>query len=229
MPGTGNRSSFKLTLFLRNTFEYRGIIAVNRNERLEMIDQKPQEERELEEAARRVASGDTEAFEVIVRRLEKKILSSCYGFVGNREEARELAQDVFLKVFRNLKNFRFDSSLSTWIYRICINCCIDHVNSKRRKFDRNVVRGDLPEGRVSGRVTSGIDGIIEKKEARKILREEIMNLPPKHRDAIILHDFNYLNCKEISQIVNCSEGTVMSRLFHARKKLFERLKGFFEP
>lgn len=192
-----------------------------------MIDQKTQEEKEIEDAARRVASGDKEAFEVIVRRLEAKILSSCYGFVENREEAMELVQDVFLKVFRNLKNFRFDSSLSTWIYRVCINCCIDHVNSKRRKFDRNIARGELPEAKVSGRVTSGLDGLIEKKEARKILRDEIMNLPPKHRDVIILHDFNYLNCREISRIVDCSEGTVMSRLFYARKKLYERLKVFF--
>lgn len=188
---------------------------------------KRQEDEKLKEAAREVISGNTESFEIIVSALEKKVLATCYNFVNNAEETQEMAQEVFLKVFKSLKRFKFNSALSTWVYRICVNCCIDTINNKKRKFNNQALGGDIHEQTASKvTVADSVDKIIIKKEINEKLLNEIMNLSPKHKEAIVLHDFNYLSCKEIAQITKNSEGTIMSRLFHARKKLYSRLKGY---
>ena len=89
------------------------------------------------------------------------------------------------------------------------------------------MHGEFAEGKMSDRKKENLDGLIIKKERELLLREEIMALSEKHRTAIILHDFNYLSCKEIAEVTGCSEGTVMSRLFHARKRLHKKLSHYF--
>lgn len=188
---------------------------------------KRQEDEKLKAAAREVISGNNESFEIIVSALEKKVLATCYNFVNNAEEAQEMAQEVFLKVFKSLKRFKFNSALSTWVYRICVNCCIDTINNKKRKFNNQALGGDIHEQTAAASVVAdSVDKIILKKEINEKLLNEIMKLSPKHREAIVLHDFNYLSCKEIAQITKNSEGTIMSRLFHARKKLYAKLKNY---
>lgn len=191
-------------------------------------DNRNRGEDQLAAAARRVLDGEPEAFEEIVTALEKKVLATCYGFVGNRDEARELAQDVFLKIYRNLEKFQFNSALSTWVFRICVNRCIDYVNKRKKKNSQNFLEAEYSRIREDARNHDSIDGKLIRKETRKLVRQEIMNLSAKHRDAIILHDFNHMSCKEIAQATNCSEGTVMSRLFHARKKLYGKLREYME-
>lgn len=182
----------------------------------------------LSSAARKVLDGDKPAFELIVKALERKVLATCYSFVNNSDEARELAQDVFLKVFRNLGKFQFNSALSTWVFRICVNRCIDYVNKRNKRNSQNYLEDEYSRIRDDVRVRDSIDGKMIRRETRKLVRREIMNLSPKHRDAIILHDFNHMSCREIAEATSCSEGTVMSRLFHARKKLHGRLREYME-
>lgn len=184
------------------------------------------EDQKLKDAARDVISGHNESFEIIVAALEKKVLATCYNFVNSIDEAQELAQEVFIKVFKSLGRFKFNSALSTWVYRICVNCCIDTINNKKRKFNNQAVNGEDTFKELSGQIKDPVDKIILKKEINEKLLNEIMKLSPKHREAIVLHDFNFLSCKEIAQVTKNSEGTIMSRLFHARKKLYAKLSPF---
>lgn len=159
-------------------------------------------------------------FVEILKENESRIFNLIFWQVGDYEEAKDLTQDVFLKVYKNLKRFRGESSVSTWVYRIALN----HVNSylrrssSRRKtvslnsFESDDVRGmnsDLPEF----------------KPEYRILREKIKELAPEYREVIILFYFDGKSYEEISETIGCPIGTVKSRLNRARNMLKHALEG----
>jgi RNA polymerase sigma-70 factor (ECF subfamily) len=180
------------------------------------------------ELVKAVAAGEVAAYRGLVERYQGRIYSVCYGMVRNSEDARDLAQEAFIKAFRNIDKFRFGSSFYTWLCRIAMNVSIDHLRRMKIRradaFDEGLAARDNGGGisNIHNKHNPGKD--LERKGLRERISEAIDALPPDQRQVIVLREIEGLSYKEIADIMGIPEGTVMSRLFYARKKLQNALK-----
>jgi RNA polymerase sigma-70 factor (ECF subfamily) len=178
------------------------------------------DERELVERARR---GDSTAFSELVRRYQRKAYSVALGMLRDADDARDVSQDAFLKVHRSLSTFEGDAQFFTWLYRIVMNLCIDHLRKRRGQrieFDETVGQeGGDPTGISPHRIGFDPQEALKNKELRRSLMEALQKLTPAHRAILIMREVDGLSYQEMADILGCSIGTVMSRLFHARKKM----------
>ena len=175
----------------------------------------------------RVLDGDQSAYKLLVERYQGRIFSVAYGLLRNREDAREVSQEAFIKAYRNLSGFRRDSSFYTWIYRITVNLGIDFRRKAYRKREvaldeTRIVPEDAHHTGPRPMPTPGAS--LERKQLGGRIRAAIDELPEDQRAAIILREIQGLSYKEIADALDCAEGTVMSRLFYGRKKLQELLE-----
>jgi RNA polymerase sigma-70 factor (ECF subfamily) len=178
---------------------------------------------------------DIAAFNEIVGRYKNKIYNYIYRMVGNSEDAEDLTQEVFVKMYVALDSFRNQSSLSTWLYRIAGNLCIDSHRKRARResgFGGTVASLDAPtnsDGGEEGPVREVADSSFEpakmlaKVEMDAQIQEALSKLPDKMRTVVVLHDIEGLQYEEIAEVVHCPLGTVKSRLFNARAALREHL------
>ncbi len=187
---------------------------------------------EDEELIRRISGGDLSAFEELVDRHKSLIYNTCYRLLGDFHLAEEATQDVFLEIYRSAEFFREESRVSTWIYRIAVNRSLNIIRkNKRLRWIRSLSSpwqeraGE--EFSVSSRKEEP-DRVFEDKESRSILREAIDTLPEKQRVAFILHKYENLTSKDISDILSISVNAVEARIHRAKnslqKRLIERLK-----
>ena len=182
---------------------------------------------------KRVRNGDKGAFRELVERYQRKVFSIAYGMVNNREDAMDLVQESFLKVHNNLGRFEGSSSFYTWLYRIVVNVCIDHIRKTGRRikvdYDDHILRDGNVEGddRIRPSVLN-VDPV--KAQGRKELLEKIRSaldeLSPIHKEAIVLRELQGLSYEEMANVMGVSKGTVMSRLHHARKNLQALLQDY---
>jgi RNA polymerase sigma-70 factor, ECF subfamily len=173
-------------------------------------------------------NGDMAAFEQLIEGYQKKVFNIALRMLGNPDDASEVAQEVFIRVYKSVKNFKEESSFSTWIYRITTNTCLDELRKRKNKehisLDEDIHHedGDMKRQVEDSRPTPDI--IAEKNELRKIVKLAINSLSEDHRIVIILRDIQDLSYEEIAKIVKCPEGTVKSRINRARSELKEILK-----
>jgi RNA polymerase sigma-70 factor (ECF subfamily) len=153
--------------------------------------------------------------------------------ISNHQDAMEMTQEVFLRVHRHLPNFEGTSSFYTWIYRIAVNLCIDHYRKRRMKsyeYDDGLKHGAETEEEIFPVVSSASretpTGRLLREELAGKIREALDRLSPKHRQVLVLREMEGLSYQEIADIVGISIGTVMSRLFHARKNMQRRLRRY---
>lgn len=184
---------------------------------------------QLVEQARR---GDKEAFRELFERYQRKVMTVAVGMVGNPEDAMEIVQDTFVKAYEHLNRFKGESSFYTWLFRIAVNRAID----LRRFRKRNPTTGledefrypdsDQPYDDFLGDEEERTDPVrhAEAHEIGKRVAQAIAELTPDHRAVILLREVEGLSYEEISRVMQCSKGTVMSRLHYARKKLQKKLK-----
>ncbi|MCB9793517.1 MAG: sigma-70 family RNA polymerase sigma factor [Alphaproteobacteria bacterium] len=171
-----------------------------------------------------VLAGDPTAYRVLVERYQGRIYTMICGMVRDREEARDLTQEAFIKAFHNLSRFRRDARFYTWLYRIAMNVSIDHIRKHKKRqtteFDEQIATRDADGGIDEAHRTIGDPG---RELARKQLNQRIMDaldtLSPDHKQIILLREIEGFSYKEISDALEVPEGTVMSRLFYARKQL----------
>jgi RNA polymerase sigma-70 factor (ECF subfamily) len=164
----------------------------------------------------RYLSGDMTAFDELMIRYERQIYRLCYRFTSNPEDARDLAQDVFVKAFEHLGNFRKESSLKTWLYRIATNHCINHVKSNVRQFV------EVDEAMSQTRSTAHV--VLEEKERREHFRHLVTQLPPKQRAILELRIHEQLSYEEIATMSNRSVSTIKASVFFALEKLRKLVK-----
>jgi len=165
-------------------------------------------------------SGDFAAFEELVRRYRNDVFRLAFHFVRNREEAWDISQEVFIKIHRSLRDFRGEANFKTWVMRITANQCKDYFKKRR------LATVALDEARSTPNAPSGVPGPSDALEARELgaaIEAALDKLSHKHRTTFVLREFEGLSYQEMAQVMNCSLGTVMSRLHHARKKLQENL------
>jgi RNA polymerase sigma-70 factor, ECF subfamily len=162
--------------------------------------------------------GSREAFDVIVGRHQRSVYQLCYRFMGNHEDASDAAQEVFLRAYRGLKNFKGDAAFATWLYRIGVNACLNRVSIRTppcvplESPDVALDRAPDPAGRL-----------LQEERARQV-REAIGKLPPKQRATLILRVYQELSHQEIANIVGSSVGAAKANFFHALQNL-KRLLG----
>ena len=169
----------------------------------------------------RAVAGEYDAFEALVQKYRNDVYALSYHYVRNREEAWDLSQEVFVKVHRNLKRFRGDSSFKTWLLRITSNQCKDFFKKRRLK----TVALESMEGPAADppATSQRPDEDLAAKELGEAIQEALSTLPEKHRNAIILREYQGLSYEAMAEVMECSMGTVMSRLHHARKKMQKAL------
>ena len=187
---------------------------------------------ELELVAKSQA-GDPAAFNELVIRYRQRAFAMIYNMVRNEQDAWDLAQDGFVKAWKNIGRFRGQSSFYTWLYRILMNVGIDWLRRKQieggTEFDDAIgLRGIAPGAVTAPRAEMEPVARISDQEIRARIDAAIGRLSPEHRSVIVMREIDGLEYSEIAEQMECSIGTVMSRLFYARKKLQAMLKDVYE-
>ena len=174
------------------------------------------------ELVKKCQAGETNAFQELVSRYHQKVYMVILGLLRHREDALDVAQETFFRAYRKINGFQGGSSFYTWLYRIAVNISID----KQRHRKRNPLdfRGSM-DGVLEAQNEVAKDPFadVQDKELREKLTQAINDLTPEHKAVIVLRTLEGLSYKDIGEILGCSEGTVMSRLHYARKKLQDKI------
>lgn len=166
----------------------------------------------------RFIEGDESTFRTLVQRHKDKIRNIIFLTLNSSDFVDDIAQDVLITIYKNLKSFRFESQFSTWLYRITVNKCKDHL----RKVKIRSIFTPIKDGEEGPVYTPSM----ENKDVSEIVNKAISKLPEKLRLPLLLKDIEGLSYQEIAEAVNCEIGTVKSRIFRARESLRELLKPF---
>ena len=163
-------------------------------------------------------AGQRGAFDVVVERHRRQVYQLCFRYVGNHEDAADLAQDAFVRAFKGLKGFKGDSSLSTWLYRIAVNVCLNRLAVKTPK-GQPLEPGEFVDSRAERP-----DAALLRDERAAEVRAAIRQLPPKQRATLILRIYHELPHEEIAGILGSSVGAAKANLFHALANLKKLLR-----
>ncbi len=171
---------------------------------------------------RQASEGDRKAFESLVRSYEKKVYTLAYRMSHNPDDAFDLSQEIFLRVYKSLAFFKGESSFSTWLYRLASNTCLDHVRKEKRRREQplTVHRPDGEEHSLEWPdIRYSPESEFEKNELRQAIASAMQSLSPEHRAILTLRDIQGLSYEEISEALSLQAGTVKSRLARARESL----------
>jgi RNA polymerase sigma-70 factor (ECF subfamily) len=187
------------------------------------------EEREL--LALSIEAEDTESFDELIKRTTRKLYLSLLAKCGNPELADEITQQAFVKSWKNIKKFKCQSSFYTWIYRISHNLLIDHYRKVKRKkelsFEERMESDPKFESKVRVTERTAFDDL-NNRELMKQVEMALDKLSDTHKNTFVLYEIERLSYKEIAEEMNCSLGTVMSRLFYARRQARKYLTTILE-
>lgn len=166
----------------------------------------------------RFIEGDESTFKILVQRHKEKIRNIIYLVLNSSDAVDDIAQDVLITTYKNLKSFRFESQFSTWLYRITVNKCKDHL----RRVKIRSIFAPIKDGEEDPVYTP----VTENKDVSEIVQKAISKLPEKLRVPLLLKDIEGFSYQEIAESMDCEIGTVKSRIFRAREGLRELLKPF---
>ncbi len=177
--------------------------------------------------------GDTAAFNELVTKYRNKVYSTIFNLVRNEDDAWDLTQETFLKAWRNIAGFRSQSSFFTWIYRIATNVTLDWLRKKQIasgvEFDDAVeITAIAPGAATAPRIAPLPHQQLQNREIQSRIEASLAQLSAEHRMAVVLREVEGLSYEEIAEASSCTVGTVMSRLFYARKKLQTLLRDVYE-
>jgi RNA polymerase sigma-70 factor (ECF subfamily) len=185
---------------------------------------------------RRLQQRDERAFQEMVRLYQHKVWNLVYRMMGNREEAEDVAQDVFVTVLKAIDSFRGESKFSTWLYRIAVNQCKNRLKYLGRRSYQQTGSLEDSEAQIQAAQpsllqphTDGPEQVLEGRQMEALLQQGIAALEEEHRTLLVLRDVEELSYQEIASITSLPEGTVKSRIHRARMALKEHLARHFEP
>ncbi len=159
----------------------------------------------------KLRKGDKKAFEQLVRENQNKIYAVCLNMLKNTHDAQDAAQETFIKAYGNLRFFRGESAVLTWLTKIAVRCCLDML---RRRPDTTSIDDEYD---LSGGDTA--EGTVERKQQIAAVRRAVAKLPEEMRTVLVLRDMEGYSYEEIASVLEISEGTLKSRIFRAREKL----------
>jgi len=176
----------------------------------------------MDEFLKKLRSGDGAAYEELVNKYNQKIFSLAFSLVSDREDALDITQDVFIKIYNSIASFSEKSSLSTWIYTVTKNTCYDYLRKRQRTTTE-----EIPDDLASD-IEITPEAMLEKLENKRLVRECINKIPLKYKTPLILKEFQNLSYKEIAEICDVSEGTVKSRIYRAKDYLLKLISENWE-
>jgi RNA polymerase sigma-70 factor (ECF subfamily) len=177
------------------------------------------------ELVARCLGGDESAWEDLVRTYTRRVYSICYRFTGRESEAQDLTQEVFLKVFRNVRSFRSgEGSFGVWLARLTRNLLIDHYRRSKNERVTASIEEQLPMLEEKAAIESRTEAVLAGREASEALQKALAKLSPDLRETVILRDIEGLEYREIAQVLGVPEGTVKSRLNRGRSELARTLR-----
>jgi RNA polymerase sigma-70 factor (ECF subfamily) len=178
----------------------------------------------------RVQAGDVRAFDQLITKYRERLYAIVYNLTSNREDASDLTQEAFIKAFRSIRHFKGESSFFTWLYRIAVNASLTHLKRSRlRRFfsfenlDQELAPSELLDALADRRQADKPTLI---KELQEKLNEALQRLSFNHRTVVILFEIEGLSHQEIAEVMECSEGTVRSRLHYAKQQLQSYLQDY---
>ena len=185
---------------------------------------------------KRVQAGDQRAFRTLVERYQRKVYAIAYGMLKDREDAMDVAQEAFVKVYKYLDHFKGDSSFYTWLYRIAVNICIDVIRKKGGtrgedvEFDEQIAHDTAQAqiGALGSRLGTNPQKSALRRELAEKIQEALEQIPEKHRAILLLREVEGMSYEDLSRVLEIPKGTVMSRLFHARAKVQKILSEYLE-
>lgn len=191
----------------------------------------PVDDRELVESARK---GDRDAFRTLFERYHRRAYALAFGVLRHPDDALDVVQDAFIKAHKYLDKFEGNSSFYTWLYRIVMNLAIDHLRKHRRQKPVELDEQHLEEGATADdsllpKILGGNPGrALLDKEIRARIDQALGQLSENHRAVLVMRELEGLSYEEMAQAMGCSKGTIMSRLFHARKNMQRQLVDLVE-
>ena len=188
-----------------------------------MPDSSPAPTDAIDALIQRCLAGDQQAWEEIVRQHRRKVFNIAYKFTGKHDEAEDLTQDIFLKIFRSLHTFDRRANFQTWLVSVSRNLCIDHYRSVRKEretIDRDVDAGELMPAAPGQTAYQAL----EQRDRVDLLRKAMAELPPTLREAVVKRDIQELSYQEIADQLNLPEGTVKSRINRGRTELARQVQ-----
>ncbi len=175
---------------------------------------------------KRSRQGDQEAFRQLVERYQKKAFGQALAMLKDRDEAMDVAQEAFVKVYKYLDQFKGDSSFYTWLYRIVANLCVDKMRRSASQVREEVTPDEgmgqdesATSGILSTKLGSNPQKAVLRQELAKKMEEALAQLPEKHQEILVLRELEGMSYEDLSRVLKIPKGTVMSRLFHARAKM----------
>lgn len=185
-----------------------------------MIPTTPTVEPDDRQLVRTIRSGDADAFETLVRRKTSKVYALCYRIIGNSEDAKDISQLVFLKLWENLEKYDPAYAFDTWLYRMVTNVAIDFMRNKQSRD--NAVNSNLRLVKTAADAEQGV--IVQRKEVETVFNEIATVLSPKQKTIFVMNQMEDLPSAEIAKILGCRESTVRNHLFNARKLMQQQLQ-----
>jgi RNA polymerase sigma-70 factor, ECF subfamily len=167
-----------------------------------------------------IREGDTEAFEQLVRRKTSKVYALCYRIIGNPEDAKDISQLVFIKLWENLEKYDAKYAFDTWLYRMVTNVAIDFIRNRQSRD--NAVNSNLRLVKTSTDAEQGV--VFQRKEIESVFNDVASVLSPKQKTIFVMREMEDLPSSEIAKILGCRESTVRNHLFNARKLMQQQLQ-----
>lgn len=172
--------------------------------------------------------GDIESFQLLIKEYQKLAFNIAYRMLGNTEDAADATQDAMIKVYKSINSFKGHSSFSTWLYRIVTNTCLDELRKRKKdktlSYDKEI---ETEEGTMEREIpdTRNIpEEVVERKEQLQDLVQAINGLPQQYKTVIVLRDIKGFSYEQIAEILDCSQGTIKSRISRARMALKENIQ-----
>ena len=178
-----------------------------------------------EELVARSRGGDLDSFNQLVLRWERPIYALAYRVIGREEDARDVAQETFLRAFRALSGFKGQAKFSSWLYRIALNLCRDWIRRQRRapvsQFPEDI---DILEAAAATEPVESIEDLVARRELSAVVEEAMAKLPDEQRTAIILKEYHGLTFQEIADLLDCPLSTVKTRLYQGLTVIRKQLQ-----
>lgn len=192
------------------------------------VDEDAVEAAEVAGWVARAQAGDEEAFGELVRHFHARVYAVVYRMVRQAEDAREVAQTTWVKAWQRLDSYKRESKFFTWVYRIAVNTAMDQLRKVSRQrevpLEDEEGREATPAPEWSGSLVARPDQAAEQDEVRRVFNEALAVLSPEHRAALVMREVEGRSYREIAELQGCRTGTVMSRLFYARRAIQEKLR-----
>ncbi|MGZ4777893.1 MAG: RNA polymerase sigma factor [Thermoanaerobaculia bacterium] len=188
-----------------------------------MIPTKESVEPDDRQLVETIRGGDADAFELLVRRKTSKVYALCYRIIGNAEDAKDISQLVFLKLWENLEKYDSQYAFDTWLYRMVTNVAIDFMRNRQSR--ENAVNSNLRLVRTSADPEQGV--IVQRKEIEAVFQEVSSGLSPKQKTIFVMNQMEDMPSAEIAKVLGCRESTVRNHLFNARKTMQVQLEKRF--